>query len=48
MAFLDDHLVNPPDVYEPDIPEKCWSCGCWLEYLEADGTCPECGTEIEP
>lgn len=50
MAWLDQACgkTQPPDVYAADIPEDCPDCGEWLQVLEADGTCPHCGAQIEP
>ena len=50
MTYLDEACgrVQPPDLYAPDIPEKCPWCGADLEQLNAYGECPECEQRIEP
>lgn len=50
MAYLDAAYgkVDPPDLYAPDIPEECPGCQCWLDQLDENGCCPECGERLEP
>jgi predicted amidophosphoribosyltransferase len=45
MAYLDDHLVNPPDLHAGGEIVACLTCG--HDYELPAECCPNCGAPVD-